>query len=322
VNGTLLSNSIRESKSFDLMCSALDTLEDTSLATTAYRESQHTSHGNLYLITYGILQVLFVQQDAAFHLAESIGEILSRKNFPKLNKIRDIRNKAAGHPTKKSRGKNRGEVEKRPHNFISRPTLRHGGFQLLSIGEGMRFQEIDLFRMVDDQDIEVRKVLRIVERRLKSEIDALRKKFEGQLLFRCFDQIGYDLEKLSSAIHGTGIVSLGKIALDLIESKIQDFGKHLREREQSEDSWRDDVKKAGHAIARLRAYMVGKSALSRPDAELFVDALRNMIDSLKSDAKEIDNQFSGVAKRKSGRRPRILISIRDSSDLDSHSSAL
>jgi hypothetical protein len=67
-----------------MLCSSLDIIGDTELAIEAYlagekkaQESEQSAKtpqnlGDHYLILYGILQVLFVQQDAVKHLAESL----------------------------------------------------------------------------------------------------------------------------------------------------------------------------------------------------------------------------------------------------------
>ena len=52
---------------------ALDVIEDTELAIEAYLQSKYpTDIGERYLRLYGLLQVLFVQQDAMRHVIEAI----------------------------------------------------------------------------------------------------------------------------------------------------------------------------------------------------------------------------------------------------------
>ena len=81
------------------LCSALDLIGDTELAIEAYPSlCSDKSDGESYLIVYGILQTLLLQQDAAMHIAEALG--LKKIIRPKqLDEIRIIRNSAAGHPT-------------------------------------------------------------------------------------------------------------------------------------------------------------------------------------------------------------------------------
>ncbi|MBU0520316.1 hypothetical protein KJ564_15410, partial [bacterium] len=89
------------------ICSALDTIEDTEEAIYYYNENLSVELGDfglLYLSVYGVLQSLFVQQDAARHLCEALSSELNEKyEFKKeqnLERIRTIRNETIGHPTK------------------------------------------------------------------------------------------------------------------------------------------------------------------------------------------------------------------------------
>src|SRR6185437_4035424 len=77
----------------------------------------------LYLTIYGLFQALILQQDASRHLCEALN--IPFEVNPLLD-IRDIRNSAVGHPTKRDRGK------PATHSFISRSSMSKKGFQLHS----------------------------------------------------------------------------------------------------------------------------------------------------------------------------------------------
>jgi hypothetical protein len=101
------------------LCSAMDSIGDTQLAVRAYLDEplkDVDSDGWSYLVVYGILQVLYVQQDAAKVLATALK--LPFELPDDLVNIREIRNDSIGHPA------GRGA-------FISRITLSQDGFQLL-----------------------------------------------------------------------------------------------------------------------------------------------------------------------------------------------
>ncbi|PHS32655.1 MAG: hypothetical protein COA95_02575 [Methylophaga sp.] len=74
------------------LCSSLDLIGDTELAIAAYPSMCKTEgdDGASYLIVYGILQTLLLQQDAAKHIANvlDIGITLPKE----LQQIRMIRN--------------------------------------------------------------------------------------------------------------------------------------------------------------------------------------------------------------------------------------
>jgi hypothetical protein len=130
------------------MCSCLDVIEDTELAITAYikREYKENTEGH-YLAVYGLLQAFFAQQDAAINLCESIGISKKINNYPILEKIRRIRNDTVGHATK------RGSKNKTSYHFISQITLKHEGFQHLSIDSSGKvdFEDVSIPDLISDQ---------------------------------------------------------------------------------------------------------------------------------------------------------------------------
>jgi hypothetical protein len=82
------------------LCSAMDAVGDTQLAIRTFLDKPidgARSDGWSYLIVYGVLQVLYVQQDAARTLAGCLG--LGFTLPPELSAIRDARNASIGHPT-------------------------------------------------------------------------------------------------------------------------------------------------------------------------------------------------------------------------------
>ena len=88
----LLSNTA----SWNTLCSALDVIGDTELAIETYLKWNPLSEiGEKYLLVYGILQVMEVQQDALRFLCESLAIPYSRPK--ELSEIRAIRSDAIGH---------------------------------------------------------------------------------------------------------------------------------------------------------------------------------------------------------------------------------
>ncbi|HEU4923413.1 MAG TPA: hypothetical protein VFT23_10090 [Burkholderiales bacterium] len=128
------------------LCSSMDAIGDTELAVEAYFDSPagDGEYGKHYLEAYGLLQVLFVQQDALKHAAEAIG--LPYSLPASLIAIREVRNNAVGHPTK--RGRSQSE------SFgIVRASLSHEGFTLYSFDNGLpdNFQPVRLLELIEVQ---------------------------------------------------------------------------------------------------------------------------------------------------------------------------
>lgn len=84
INGPIRQHSLmKNTATWFQLCSCLDVLGDTELAINAYSDSvldigslpkiKKYNVGSLYLEVYGLLQALFLQQDAAINLCDSLG---------------------------------------------------------------------------------------------------------------------------------------------------------------------------------------------------------------------------------------------------------
>ena len=104
----------------------LDAIGDTDTALNAFLDKhQREGAGEWYLAIYGVLQVLFVQQDAIDHLARALNLTPCEPNST-LNDLRKLRSDAIGHPTARGNRDN-------PTSFtaISRVSLSREGFDML-----------------------------------------------------------------------------------------------------------------------------------------------------------------------------------------------
>lgn len=89
-------------QTWDRLTAALRVLEDTSWAIEYYLKNDYpTDFKGKYLYTYGLLQALFVQEDAinSINVALFDKEIDFKNDYPKAYAIREMRNDVVGHPT-------------------------------------------------------------------------------------------------------------------------------------------------------------------------------------------------------------------------------
>ena len=115
---------LKDLDAWNQICSSLDTIGDTVYSIEDYLFEKYPKNTGLkYIYTYGILQSLFIQQDAIRHLAEAFD--VSFDLNEKLRNIRAIRNASIGHPSKNNV---RGTTY---YNYISRITLSKYGFTLM-----------------------------------------------------------------------------------------------------------------------------------------------------------------------------------------------
>jgi hypothetical protein len=156
---------LQDTAVWNLLCSCLDTIGDTELAIDAYKVSDNPGTGGAaYLLVYGVLQALFLQQDAVENLCQALA--ISYTRDPLLNDIREIRNDSTGHPTKRGGGKGRA------YNFISRASLTKEGFDLMTTYPDSRsplFRHVKIPSLLDSQRDILQKVLSEVLEKLKIE---------------------------------------------------------------------------------------------------------------------------------------------------------
>ncbi len=121
-----------DSQAWNHLCAAMDAVEDCQLAIDAYgTPREDLSEGDVYLRLYGLLQAMFVQQDAALQLGELLSgdRDLLRKFKEDRKDIRSLRNSAVGHPSKV------GFKAPFQHYGISRATLSTSHFELYSFAD-------------------------------------------------------------------------------------------------------------------------------------------------------------------------------------------
>jgi hypothetical protein len=128
INSSMLrSTLIEDIKKWQLLCSSMDVLEDTEYCIDSYKKlkpEKYKDKGLCYLIIYGILQTLILQQDALENIKSALGYKI---NVPdEIKNIREIRNNAIGHPI---REKSKKIIS---INFLVRMSLHPFKFQINS----------------------------------------------------------------------------------------------------------------------------------------------------------------------------------------------
>jgi hypothetical protein len=281
------------------LCSCMDVLGDTELAIESHFNDEHpASYGAHYLGVYGLLQALFIQQDAVTHLAEALSIPVDIRRYPRLVEIREIRNASIGHPTKQDR---RGSQPTAFH-FISRPTLSRQGFHLLSFdGAATQMREIDLAAAVEDQHRYVSDILSAVIAKLEEDETAHKEKFKMEKLENVFsDTLNYQIEKLYEGLrNSSGYPIIGQGSLDFVSGTFDKFKQALEDRGTSYKAYAgleyffDDV---DYAISKLRDFYTARIDGIEPELEeqaavIFIFFLSQKLKELQGMANEIDDEY-------------------------------
>jgi len=266
---------------------------DTELAIDAYMGSINESaiDGQKYLILYGILQVLFVQQDAVKHMMEALG--LQHEEDPILNHIRELRNDSVGHPTK------RGHDKGKSFNFIVKGSMGRAGFTLMTTYPDKEpvFTSVNVPGLIHSQREILRKSLTKMIEKLKSEEMEHRKKHRGEKLEDAFPQtLTYYYEKISESIHGGKPPEFGALHVKLVSEAIEKLKNMLMTRGllDAYDSISYHLDLVEYPLGELVRYFSAPqdSKLNAKDAYIFLSFIREQVDSLKHMAVEMDEEYA------------------------------
>ncbi len=273
------------------LCSALDLVGDTELAIEAYPNLCSTeSEGASYLIVYGVLQTLLLQQDAAKHIADSL-ELKNIKRPKQLDEIRIIRNSAAGHPTSQ---KENGAYKS---CFISRISLSPVSFQMVtsfSNSSESKFTTVSIPSLIEIQGKYIAELLKQVVDELKKQEMEHRLMYKDNKLEDSFPQtLSYHLGKIYEATYTRQSFALGKINLTTVSQVLEDFKNALESRSEWSvyDSVNFHYEQLEYPLQQLELYFNRESKLNEKDAYIFASFVERQFDELIEIAKDIDKEY-------------------------------
>lgn len=284
---------LKDTASWNMLCSCLDTIGDTEFAIDSYLKKADVSDtGEKYLIVYGVLQALFIQQDATKNLAEALGIEFNPEPF--LSNIREIRNASIGHPTKHN-------VKKTVmYNFITRPSLSTKGFTLITTFShegGPKFSRIDILDLISKQRTSLQKILSQMISKLKEDEMAHRRKFKDENLQDIFPPtLAYFFEKVFAACYDDAESPLAPGAFEIIAEVIEKFKNALQKRGllESTDHMAYLFDQVEYPIVELRGCFENPptSTLNKKSAYIFVFFVQKKLEEMLQIAKEIDDEYN------------------------------
>lgn len=272
------------------LCSAMDAIGDTQLAVRAFLDQpmkNAKSDGWSYLVVYGILQVLYVQQDAAKTLAECLK--LSWELPEELKAIREVRNDAIGHPTGRRDGSSAA---------ISRITLSPDGFQMRVDVKGQQseFRNVSVRAAAEQQTSVMGKLLHKAAERLVADELEHRRKFRGQPLRNSLPStLGYGIEKITEGLRDASSIPFALFGIDSIRAAVKRFREMIDERELTVaygDSVGETTAEVDFALGRIESRLNGGLVEWTPtDADVYWFFLQAKVRELEELAVEIDANY-------------------------------
>ena len=282
---------LEDSGEYHKLCSCLDVIGDTELAFRAYAElSDGLPHGTSYILAYGFLQALFLQQDAVRHLCEALQ--LPWKPDSLLDEIREVRNDSIGHPTNRRGGKS--------FSFISRPSISKSGFQLMTVESATdrppMFRYVRFQSLLDIQHARLETVLDALLQALRKEEMEHRQQFRDEKLVTLFPRaMSYYFEKVYEAVRGRAWEN-GTILVARIREIVEGFKAALERRQiaGAYESVEYQVERLDYPLTQLGEFFAkkGEGRLEPEDAEIFTFFVRSEMSKLRKMAGEIDDEYA------------------------------
>lgn len=177
---------------WDRLTSALQVLEDSAWAVEYYLEADYPSgFKGKYLFTYGLLQALFIQGDAANSLSVALFDrkIDFRRDYPSAFAIREIRNDVVGHPTQRGTSS---------YIYLAQCSLSKQSFYYVkddSSSEKSENIDVDVTAAINDTGTCVNAILQNVIDALDAEFKAYVEKHRGRKMKEIFNGLHYAKEK-------------------------------------------------------------------------------------------------------------------------------
>jgi hypothetical protein len=272
---------------------AMDIIDDVDSAFDAYIDNDFpTDIAERYLRIYGVMQALFLQQDALSDLIQAIHPTRPIVPNDVLKDIREARNISVGHPT---RLKRKGSLS--THGIVQN-SMRKDGFDLLSYPSqaGKIFQAIPVLALIAQQRAETTRILSEVVEDLREQERVHRAKFKDSKLVDALRLANYAFEKIFEGLRPGRYPTLGSWAVRQLQLSLNDFSDLLKQRGLEVGSY-DSIKyrydEISHPLAELTKFMSQESSevASAESAAVFATALQTHFDQLREIARELDDEY-------------------------------
>lgn len=275
------------------LVSSLDVIGDTEQAFDSYLDMEEPENsGEKYLIIYGVLQALFIQQDAVIHLCEALN--LTYTPDSQITAIREIRNDSSGHPTKRGGGKGRA------FNRISRMSMKFGSYKLETFyPDGTsKIVDIEIPKLIESQRSILQTSLDDIIEKLKEEEMLHRKTFRDIKMVDFFPKnIEGEYKIIDDVIEGKLSANEGVSSINVMIDGVKLFESELQTRaisEGYEHTVGEQIKKLENPLNEMLQHLENatKSKLSKENLEDLRTHIRKDMSILIQMAEEIDKDYS------------------------------
>ncbi|MCK4311926.1 MAG: hypothetical protein KAW88_04250 [Candidatus Cloacimonetes bacterium] len=297
INSSVIRYSILvDSNRWYQLCSAMDCIEDTQLSIEYYKNSNlPENNGGKYLFIYGLMQALIIQQDALRNLGEVLNfEINFSKNgnYSELYKIREKRHNSIGHPTKRSKYKNKKKEWKSTHSII-RTSMIKDGFEIRSkFPNELKYDYYNLNEDIQVQNKIVKEILSDLISHIKNKERKIKMKYSSNKFINLFDNClfnNYFAYMLEFFYGDNRQESMGKMGFKMLKEVCDKFQKKHKERYCSDEFINFDIYQL---LEIFNQWLDNKIQLNRWVMYFLTKQLKIEFYKLKKTAKDIDTEFA------------------------------
>jgi hypothetical protein len=295
---------LRDKPNWNMLASAFDTVADTEMAIQTYETLDASPDlGVRYLHIYGLLQALYVQQDAIESMVRALAPNAVPQyrieQEPEANEVRKVRNKAIGHPTKDGDAWKSKDGKQMAYHIVQHSVCK-GGFTLLTAFQDgdHTFTDHSIPELIDKNRTAVARVLQRIMDKLETAEREHRNMFKDEKLADIFAAtLDYYFEKIYSGTDEPkgGDGAFAKIHVDLIARQIQTLREALEKRGllNRSSNYEYELAEVEYPIAQLQHYFDGQGSLKdHRAADIFVFFVRDRIRKLERMAQELDAEYS------------------------------
>lgn len=281
---------LNDTAAWNRLCCSLDLIGDTQYAIDAYPQFKRVQdEGASYLIVYGILQTLMLQQEAVKH----IGSVLDIKvKFPKeLESIRVIRSNAAGHPM------NHKENGASSSCFIPRYSISPTDFELMTVyseNKDINYRTVSIPSLIEKQNKYLSGMLgQVITELEKHEIDHRNMHKDNKLVDIFPQSIDYHLRKIREATNNGDMFPIGATNVKIADDCVESFKKELLDRGEwgVSDPIDYHYELIKYPLNRLMAYFTENDNMNKKDAYIFASFVVDQFEILIDFAIEIDKKY-------------------------------
>lgn len=259
-----------------------------------YRSEGFQNHEDGYIKIYGVLQALYLMQDAVMNFYKIVfNKKLEFKNkYPNSEKVRQIRNNITGHPY---------SDWNKEATYISRITINKFSFHSImwypkdkSYSKQTNHETINLKSLIELQIPESYQLILDISKKIKSDIMNHKKKYKNVKLSEGFDNKGYYFSKTFALFFENDDIDYAKTMFKMIKELYLKKYKELEDRLETLDfveHFTENKKYMDYLIERIERHIDGTNILDNIEGYIFLENLQTRMDGFEESLKQIDKEY-------------------------------